>query len=140
MKFKDRIKAMNDTYRLPVNEVPCYPIGLDIYSRVRNFKVILEKEIYEANDILGMIAQRTNKMDVIVAIADLLADVTVYCRSEAMKYGIPLEEVIDIVMDSNESKLGNDGEPIFDEYGKFLKGPNYWKPEQKIKDFLESIP
>mgnify|MGYP003351314656 CR=1 FL=1 len=47
------------------------------------------------------------------------------------------EEVLDIIMDSNESKLGADGKPIYDANGKFLKGPNYWKPEPKIKSMLE---
>ena len=73
-----------------------------------------------------------------IAIADLLGDVIVYCRSEALKYGIPLEEVLSIIMDSNESKLGADGKPIYDANGKFLKGPNYWKPEPKIKELLAS--
>jgi len=63
--------------------------------------------------------------------------VIVYCRSEALKYGLPLEDVLDIIMDSNESKLGADGKPIYDANGKFLKGPNYWRPEPKIKVLLE---
>ncbi|RCM47979.1 hypothetical protein PA37_06700 [Pseudomonas aeruginosa] len=57
-----------------------------------------------------------------------------------MKYGIPLEAVLDLIMDSNESKLGADGKPIYDENGKFLKGPNYWKPEPQIKKLLASRP
>jgi len=69
--------------------------------------------------------------------ADLLGDVIVYCRSEALKYGLPLEAVLDIIMDSNESKLGADGKPIYDANGKFLKGPGYWKPDPKIKSLLE---
>ena len=60
----------------------------------------------------------------------------VYCRSEALKYGIPLEEVLSIIMDSNESKLGADGKPIYNANGKFLKGPNYRKPEPMIKKLL----
>lgn len=40
-------------------------------------------------------------------------------------------------MDSNESKLGADGNPIYDANGKFLKGPNYWKPELRIKALLQ---
>ena len=74
------------------------------------------------------------------SVQDLLGDVIVYCRSEAMKYGIPLEAVLDLIMDSNESKLGADGKPIYDENGKFLKGPNYWKPEPQIKQLLASLP
>ena len=42
---------------------------------------------------------------------------------EALKYGLPLEDVLDVIMDSNESKLGADGNPIYDANGKFLKGP-----------------
>ena len=70
--------------------------------------------------------------------APLLGDVIVYCRSEALKYGIPLEAVLQIIMDSNASKLGADGKPIYDANGKFLKGPNYWKPEPKIRELLGS--
>ena len=78
-------------------------------------------------------------MEVAVAIADLLGDIVVYCRSEALKYGLPLEEVLDVIMDSNESKLGADGKPIYDANGKFLKGPNYWKPEPRIKALLQGL-
>jgi predicted HAD superfamily Cof-like phosphohydrolase len=67
-----------------------------------------------------------------------LGDVIVYCRSEALKYGIPLEAVLQIIMDSNASKLGADGKPIYDANGKFLKGPNYWKPEPEIRKLLGS--
>lgn len=40
-------------------------------------------------------------------------------------------------MDSIESKLGADGKPIYDANGKFLKRPNYWKPEPDIRERLE---
>ena len=85
-----------------------------------------------------MVEKGADPADVLTAIADLLGDVIVYCRSEALKYGLPLEDVLDVIMDSNESKLGADGNPIYDGNGKFLKGPNYWKPEPKIKALLES--
>ncbi|MOA37993.1 hypothetical protein D3C78_1596390 [compost metagenome] len=93
-------------------------------------------EVAEIDEIVDQIRKGENEIEVQVAIADLLGDVIVYCRSEAMKYGIPLEEVLEIIMDSNESKLGADGKPIYDENGKFLKGPNYWKPEPRIKELL----
>jgi predicted HAD superfamily Cof-like phosphohydrolase len=41
-----------------------------------------------------------------------------------------------IIMASNMSKLGPDGKPIYDERGKVLKGPNYWKPEPMIKRMI----
>jgi len=48
-----------------------------------------------------------------------------------------MEEVLDVIMDSNESKLDGNGKPIYDSNGKFLKKPSYWKPEPKIKALLE---
>jgi predicted HAD superfamily Cof-like phosphohydrolase len=92
--------------------------------------------VHEIDDIVNAADSGGDKLDIAVAIADLLGDVIVYCRSEALKYGIPLEQVLDIIMDSNESKLGADGNPIYDANGKFLKGPNYWKPEPKIRELL----
>jgi hypothetical protein len=40
-------------------------------------------------------------------------------------------------MESNFSKLGADGQPIYDERGKVMKGPSYWKPEPRIRSLLD---
>jgi hypothetical protein len=69
---------------------------------------------------------------ILVSLADWFADMSVYNRSEALKYGLPLESVQTIVMNSNFTKLGEDGLPIKDENGKFLKGPNFIAPERHI--------
>ena len=90
------------------------------------------------DEIVALARRGAAPSDIAVAIADLLGDIVVYCRSEALKYGIPLEEVLDIIMDSNQSKLGADGNPIYDANGKFLKGPNYWRPESRIKALLDA--
>jgi predicted HAD superfamily Cof-like phosphohydrolase len=150
---------MNNMYGLAINIVPTMP--LDFVDRLDKFKKTLGDEVKEIQEIIDLktadgVEAETEEVDgiesevevvdtmeaaelniqVMVQMADLLADVVVYCRSEALKFGIPLEEVLDIVMDSNESKLGADGKPIYDENKKFLKGPNYWKPEEKIKQLL----
>lgn len=132
--FRDRIQIMNEMYKLPVHDTPY--LFKDTDERLRKFKKTLMDEVNEIDEILNQIYSNESETEVQVAIADLLGDIIVYCRSEAMKYGIPLEEVLDIIMDSNESKLGTDGKPIYDENGKFLKGPNYWKPEPRIKELL----
>ncbi len=132
--FKDRIHAMNEMYKLPINTTPT--LLEDPASRLKKFKATLMDEVHEIDEIVQKIEDGEPEIDVKVAIADLLGDVIVYCRSEALKYGLPLEDVLDIIMDSNESKLGSDGKPIYDQNGKFLKGPNYWKPEPKIKALL----
>ncbi len=133
--FKERIASMNAMYKLPVNSSPTLPV--DVKDRLIKFKATLLEEVHEIDEIVQLIQDNGCSADVAVAIADLLGDIIVYCRSEALKYGLPLEEVLDIIMDSNESKLDENGNPIYDTNGKFLKGPNYWKPESKIKTLLE---
>src|SRR5689334_12387295 len=132
--FAARIAQMNAMYKLPANATPTIPDN--VVERLQKFKATLLDEVHEIDDIVAQAEHGAAKADVAVAIADLLGDVIVYCRSEALKYGIPLEAVLDIIMDSNASKLGADGKPIYDANGKFLKGPNYWKPEPKIRQLL----
>jgi predicted HAD superfamily Cof-like phosphohydrolase len=134
--FEQRIAAMNAMYQLPANDRPSLPANL--VDRLVKFKAILLDEVHEIDEIVKLAQNGSSPAEVAVALADVLGDITVYCRSEALKYGLPLEAVLDIIMDSNESKLGADGNPIYDANGKFLKGPNYWKPEPRIKALLEA--
>lgn len=138
--FADRILAMNAMYKLPVN-VGQLHLPANTAERLRKFKATLSDELDEIDDIiLNTTSMHEMPRALLTQLADLLADITVFCRSEALKYGIPLEAVLEIVMDSNESKLGADGQPIYDENGKFLKGPNYWRPEQCIEQLLQGLP
>lgn len=134
--FAQRIAAMNAMYRLPANDAPTLPS--DVPDRLQKFKATLLDEVHEIDEIVALSQNGASPVDIAVAVADLLGDIIVYCRSEALKYGLPLEEVLDIIMDSNESKLDANGQPIYDANGKFLKGPNYWKPESKIRALLEA--
>lgn len=134
--FAQRIAAMNAMYRLPANDRPTLPA--EVTDRLVKFKATLLDEVHEIDEIVALAKNGGTAIDIAVAVADLLGDIMVYCRSEALKYGLPLEDVLDVIMDSNESKLGADGNPIYDANGKFLKGPNYWKPEPKIKALLEA--
>lgn len=137
IKFRERIRTMNMMYRLPVNDVPTIP--MDAADRLKKFKKTLIDEVNEIDEIIGLCIESKSPSEIAVAIADLLGDLIVYCRSEAFKYGLPLEEVLEIIMDSNESKLDANGNPIYDDNGKFLKGPNYWKPEPKILALIQSM-
>ena len=134
--FAERIALMNAMYRLPAHDKPALPDNTA--ERLMKFKATLLEEVHEIDDIAALAAKGADSAEVLTALADLLGDVIVYCRSEALKYGLPLEEVLDVIMDSNESKLGADGNPIYDAKGKFLKGPNYWKPEPRITALLQS--
>ncbi|QRE00240.1 hypothetical protein [Burkholderia phage BCSR5] len=75
---------------------------------------------------------------IIVNVADWLGDIIVYCRSEALKFGLPLEGVLNIIMGSNFTKLGEDGQPIKNAEGKVEKGPNFIAPERGIYTMLFS--
>lgn len=129
--MKERIIAMNEKYELPVNHVPTF----QGFTRLYHFRNILQKEVAEIDDIIDK-PLVTDDVDMLTDIADLLADIIVYCQSEAVRYGIPLDEVLQIVMDSNDTKLGADGKPIKDSDGKFLKGPNFVPPEPAIRKLL----
>ncbi|HET6220718.1 MAG TPA: hypothetical protein VFE11_01080, partial [Dongiaceae bacterium] len=102
--FAQRIALMNAMYRLPAHAEPT--ITDDVADRLTKFKATLIDEVHEIDEIVELAQGGADKMDIAVAIADLLGDVIVYCRSEALKYGLPLEEVLELIMDSNESKLG----------------------------------
>lgn len=69
----------------------------------------------------------------IVEIADALGDQLYILCGTILRHGLQhkIEEVFDEIQRSNMSKLGEDGQPIFREDGKILKGPNYSKPDIK---------
>lgn len=132
-----QIVDMNKTYELDVLYTPT--LHPDTPFRLDNFESILKEEIKEFDDIHASFCDMgKDHLDILTQIADLLADLYVYIHSEAVKYGIPFEDVVRIVMASNRSKLGENGKPIKDERDKFLKGPNYWKPEPAIRKLLEN--
>lgn len=66
----------------------------------------------------------------IVEIADALGDMLYILCGTIIEHGLQhkIEEVFDEIQRSNMSKLGEDGNPIYREDGKVMKGPNYFKP------------
>ncbi len=58
-----------------------------------------------------------------------LADLVYVCYGYAATFGWDLDEAVERVHESNMSKLGDDGKPIYREDGKVMKGPNYKKPD-----------
>ena len=61
-------------------------------------------------------------------VADALTDILYVTYGAGHAFGIDLDKCFDEVQNSNMSKLGKDGKPIFNEFGKVMKGPNYFKP------------
>ena len=62
-------------------------------------------------------------------VADALTDILYVTYGAGHAYGIDLDKCFDEVQNSNMSKLGGNGEPIYNESGKVMKGPNYFKPD-----------
>lgn len=138
--FKKDIEAFNKMYGLPVNEVPTtlFTTRIELIERLQNFKKILEDEIDEMNEVVEMIRAGDMPEDVLTSIADLLGDIQVYCASELCKFGLDNDLILATIMASNMSKLGADGLPIYDERGKVMKGPNYWKPEPMLRRAIDA--
>lgn len=64
-------------------------------------------------------------------LAKELADLLYVVYGTAATYGIPIDEVFNRVHESNMSKLGVDGKPVYRDDGKVLKGPNYKEPDME---------
>ena len=62
-------------------------------------------------------------------VADALTDILYVTYGAGHAFGIDLDKCFDEVQNSNMSKLGKDGKPIFNEFGKVMKGPDYFKPD-----------
>ena len=71
----------------------------------------------------------------IYEVADALTDILYVTYGAGHAFGINLDSCFDEVQKSNMSKLGKDGKPIYNEHGKVMKGPNYFKPN--LSQFLK---
>ena len=65
----------------------------------------------------------------IVEVADALTDILYVTYGAGHAFGIDLDKCFDEVQNSNMSKLDKDGKPIYNDAGKVMKGPNYFKPD-----------
>ncbi len=65
----------------------------------------------------------------LLEVADALTDILYVTYGAGHAFGIDLDKCFDEVQNSNMSKLGQDGKPIYNEAGKVMKGPNYFKPD-----------
>ena len=114
------------------------------FERVRKFMETFGQEIKEKAEFpnekiislrydlikeeLGELKEAMNNKD-IKEVADALTDILYVTYGAGHAYGINLDKCFEEVQNSNMSKLGSDGKPIYNENGKVMKGPNYFKPE-----------
>ena len=81
---------------------------------------LIKEELSELKDAI-------DKKD-LKEVADALTDILYVTYGAGHAFGINLDKCFNEVQNSNMSKLGLDGRPIFNEKGKVMKGPNYFKP------------
>ena len=77
---------------------------------------------------LSELKEAVEKKD-IKEVADALTDILYVTYGAGHAFGINLDKCFEEVQNSNMSKLGEDGKPIYNEKGKVMKGPNYFKPD-----------
>ncbi|MDC3146018.1 nucleoside triphosphate pyrophosphohydrolase family protein [Candidatus Pelagibacter sp.] len=65
----------------------------------------------------------------LLEVADALTDILYVTYGAGIAFGIDLDKCFEEVQNSNMSKLGDDGKPIYNDAGKVMKGPNYFKPD-----------
>ena len=82
---------------------------------------LIREELQELKDAI-------EKND-IKEVADALTDILYVTHGAGHAFGINLDKCFEEVQSSNMSKLGKDGKPIYNEKGKVMKGPNYFKPD-----------
>ncbi|WP_157207827.1 pyrophosphohydrolase domain-containing protein [Mariniflexile maritimum] len=120
MKNKiEAVKAFHTAFKLGHSETPKADLGKE--KNILRFNLMKEEneEYLEA----------ANNND-LVEVADALGDMLYILCGTIIEHGMQykIEEVFDEIQRSNMSKLGENGEPIYREDGKVLKGPNYFKP------------
>ena len=90
-------------------------------EKIQNLRVSLIEE--EFKELKKAIKDKDLK-----EVADALTDILYVTYGAGHAFGIDLDKCFNEVQESNMSKLGDDGKPIYNEQGKVLKGPNYFKP------------
>ena len=81
---------------------------------------LIKEELDELNDAM-------KKKD-LLEVADALTDILYVTYGAGHAFGINLDKCFDEVQNSNMSKLDKEGKPIYNELGKVMKGPKYFKP------------
>ena len=91
-------------------------------EKINNLRISLIKE--ELEEFKQAIKNNDLKETI-----DALTDILYVTYGAGHAFGVNLDQCFEEVQKSNMSKLGKDGEPIYNEHGKVMKGPNYFKPD-----------
>ena len=119
------------------------------FQKVKNFMETFGQEVKSkpslSSDKINMLRYNLIKEELdefkqaldnndLLEVADALTDILYVTYGAGHAFGINLDKCFEEVQKSNMSKLGDNGKPIYNEYGKVMKGPKYFKPN--LKKFL----
>ena len=112
-----KVKNFMETFGQEVKSSPSFSSSKINELRYNLIKEELDefKQALDNNDLLE--------------VADALTDILYVTYGAGHAFGIDLDSCFQEVQNSNMSKLGKDGKPIFNDQGKVMKGPNYFKPD-----------
>ena len=113
----NKVKTFMETFGQEVKTKPSFSTDKINSLRYDLIKEELEelKEAMENKDLLE--------------VADALTDILYVTYGAGHAFGIDLDKCFEEVQNSNMSKLGEDGKPIYNDAGKVMKGPKYFKPD-----------
>ena len=117
-----KVKKFMDTYGQEVKSKAEFPNKNIVKLRLNLIKEELEE------------LQEAIKQEDLLEVADALTDILYVTYGAGHSFGINLDACFEEVQRSNMSKLDEDGKPIYNEYGKVMKGPNFSKPN--LKQFI----
>ena len=112
----ENVKKFMQTFGQEVRTKASFP-----NDKITNLRIdLIREELLELEDAI-------EKKD-IKEVADALTDILYVTYGAGHAFGINLDKCFEEVQSSNMSKLGSDGKPIFNEHGKVMEGPDYFKP------------
>ena len=111
------VKKFMETFGQEIKEKASFPD-----DKITSLRYDLIKEE------LDELKMAMNKKD-LKEVADALTDILYVTYGAGHAFGIDLDKCFEEVQSSNMSKLGSDGKPIYNDKGKVMKGPNYFKPD-----------
>ena len=112
-----KVKTFMQTFGQDVKSSPAFST-----DKINDLRYNLIKEE------LDELKQALDNKD-LLEVADALTDILYVTYGASHAFGIDLDKCFDEVQNSNMSKLGSDGKPIYNDAGKVMKGPDYFKPD-----------
>ena len=113
----ESVKKFMETFGQEIKEKASFP-----NEKITSLRYDLIKE--ELDELKEAIENKDIK-----EVADALTDILYVTYGAGHAFGINLDRCFEEVQNSNMSKLGSDGKPIYNENGKVMKGPHYFKPD-----------